>query len=183
MKKKKSSFGWIIVVLAVAFAVFLVRHFHIKNFNIIEPDVLYTSGQPRGMDYTRLLYKYHIATIVSVRMPSEHIEKNWHNEEITWVRNNGVKYEELPIDRSIDRSNYFPDMITQRQFLELMSDKQNLPVLVHGSSGRKRVAMLAAVWLIKGKGLSVDETARMVEKIKSKQVTNEEMKFLQELKN
>ena len=183
MKKKKSSFAWIIVVLAIAFAVFMVKHFHIKNFNIIEPEVLYTSGQPRGMDYTRLLYKYHIATIVNVRMPSEHREKNWYNEEITWVRNNGVKYEELPIDRSIDRSDYFPDRITQRQFLKLMSDKQNLPVLVHSSSGRKRVAMLAAVWSIKGKGLSVDETAKMVKKIKGKKLTEKELEFLQELKN
>ncbi|MHC4637852.1 MAG: phosphatase domain-containing protein [Planctomycetota bacterium] len=183
MKKKKTSGGWIIVVLAVALIVFMVRHFHIKNFNIIEPEVLYTSGQPRGMDYTRLLYKYHIATIVSVRISSEHREHNWYHEELTWVRNNGVKYEELPIDRSIDRSDYFPDSTTQRQFLKLMSDKQNLPVLVHSGSGRKRVAMLAAVWSIKGKGLSVDETAKIVKKIKDKQVTEKEMKFLQELKN
>ena len=179
MKKKKSSVGWIVLAAGILFAVFLVRHFHIKNFNIIEPGVLYTSGQPRGMDYTRLLYKYHIGTIVNVRMPYEHRERNWYNEEIVWVRNNGVKYEELPIDKA----DYFPDLTTQRKFLEIMEDKKNLPVLVHGSSGRKRVAMLAAVWSIKAKGLSVDETAKMVKKINGKQVTEEEMKFLRELKN
>ncbi|TFG48357.1 MAG: hypothetical protein E4H40_04805 [Candidatus Brocadiia bacterium] len=90
MKKKKSSFGWIATIAGIVFAVLLVRHFHIKNFKVVEPGVLYTSGQPRGMDYTRLLYKYHIGTIVNVRIPNEHRERNWYNEEIVWVRNNGV---------------------------------------------------------------------------------------------
>ena len=84
-KKKKQSLAalWI-TLIAVAAAIFLVRHFHIKNFHIVEPEVLYTSGQPRGMDYTRMLYKYHVAAIVNVRSASEHREKNWHNEEITF---------------------------------------------------------------------------------------------------
>jgi protein tyrosine/serine phosphatase len=132
------------------------------------------------MDYTRLLYKYHIATIVNVRSASEHREKNWFNEEITWVRNNGVKYIEMPIEKG----DYFPDKGTQEQFLSIMADKENLPVLLHGSGGEKRVPMLTAVWLIKANGLSVKETLEVVDEINDdRQVTEAESKFISGLVN
>ena len=180
-KRKQSPVGLIVTLLIVAAAILLVRHFHIKNFHVIEPGVLYTSGQPRGMDYTRLLYKYHIGTIVNIRSASEHREKNWYNEEVTWVRSNGVEYEELPIDRSLNRANYFPDQLTQKRFLQIMARKENLPVLLHGSSGRKRVSMLASVWLCKARGYSVKDTIKVVEKIKGFAATEEERKFIENL--
>ncbi len=177
-KKKRSPVGLITVLLIIAAAVLLSRHFHIKNFYVVKPDVLYISGQPRGMDYTRLLYKYHIAAIVNVRSPSEHREKNWHNEEITWVRNNGVKYIELPIDKK----NYFPNKETQEQFIAVMADAENLPVLLHGSGGEKRVPMLTAVWLIKSEGFSAEKTLKIVEKINDdREVTEAENKFITQL--
>jgi len=177
-KKKHSPFVLIVILFVTAAAILLVRHFHIKNLHIIEPEVLYTSGQPRGMDYTRLLYKYHIATIINLRSASEHREKNWYNEEVTWVRNNGVKYFELPIDRSINRANYFPDPATQNEFLTIMADKTNLPVLLHGSSGRKRVSMLTAVWAVKAQGYTVADAIELVQSIKERPVTEAEKKFI-----
>lgn len=178
-KKKKQSLAALYVILvAIAAIIFLVRHFHIKNFCIIEPDVLYTSGQPRGMDYTRLLYRYHIATIVNIRSASEHREKNWYNEEIIWVRNNGVKYIELPVEKA----NYFPNKETQDQFLAIMADKNNLPVLLHGSGDDERVAMLAAVWLEKSQGQSVEETIKVVGKIiDDRKLTEAEVEFIKDL--
>jgi protein tyrosine/serine phosphatase len=177
-KKKQSPVALYIILLVTAAVILLVRHFHIKNFHIIEPEVLYNSGQPRGMDYTRLLYKYHIATIVNVRSASEHREKNWYNEEVTWARNNGVKYIELPIEKV----NYFPNKETQDQFLAIIADKNNLPVLLHGSGGEKRVPMLTAVWLIKTKGYTVEETLKVVEEINDdRKVTEAETDFITRL--
>jgi len=179
-KKKQSPVALYIILLVTVTIILLVRHFHIKNFHIIAPEVLYTSGQPRGLDYTRLLYKYHIATIINVRSASEHREKNWHNEEITWVRNNGVKYIELPIEKA----DYFPNKETQDQFLAIMADKNNLPVLLHGSGGEKRVPMLTAVWLIKDEGYTVKEAAKVVEEINDdRKITEAEMRFITQLTN
>lgn len=181
---KKTPVGLIIIVLLITAAVvLLVRHFHIKNFHTVKPGVLYTSGQPRGMDYTRLLYKYHIAAIVNVRSASEHRERNWYNEEVTWVRNNGVKYFELPIERH-NPAKPFHDEAVQKKFLEIMAERENQPVLLHGSSGRKRVSMLAAAWLIKSGGLSVEETAKVVEKINdNRKLTEAEIEFINQLAN
>ena len=173
-KKKQSPIGLIIILLIIAAAILLVRHFHIKNFHTIEPGVLYTSGQPRGMDYTRLLYKYHIGTIVNVRSASEHREKNWYNEEVTWVRNNGVNYEELPIEKD----NYLPDKQIQDRFLDIMADKAKLPVLLHDSNGRKRVSILAAVWAVKARGYTVAEAIELVRSIKEQPVLEAEKSFI-----
>lgn len=176
-KKKQSLAALYIVLIATAAIIFLVRHFHIKNFHVAEPDVLYTSGQPRGMDYTRLLYKYHIASIINLRSQAEHRNRNWYNEEVTWTRNNGVKYIELPTEKV----NYFPNKETQDRFLAIMADKNYLPVLLHDGSGEKRVAMLASVWLRKVRGQNVEDTVRFVEKIKGQPVTAMEREFIETL--
>jgi protein tyrosine/serine phosphatase len=181
---KKERHGKILFVIALLIIaiVGLVRHFHIKNFQVVVPGVLYTSGQPRGMDYTRLLYKYHIATFVNVRVTTEHREQNWYNEEATWMRENGVNYVELPIERK-DRARQFPDEDTQNRFLDIMADDENLPVLVHGSSGRKRESILAAIWLVRAKDYSAAQAIEFVERIKKKPVTETEKQFIEELSN
>lgn len=165
------------MVIAAA-ATLMVRHFHIADFHVVKPGVLYTSGQPRGMDYTRLLYGYHLATIVNIRPVSEHREENWLNEEIIWAKNNSINYIEMPIEKN----NYFPDKQTQDKFLAITADRKNLPVLLHGSGDDKRVAMLAAVWLEKSQGQSVEETTKAVEKIiDNRKLTEAEIKFISHL--
>jgi protein tyrosine/serine phosphatase len=178
--KKRDLITPIVVVVGVLLAIFLVRHFHIKNFKTVVPGELYTSGQPRGMDYTRLLYKYHLGTIVNVRQSLEHREENWYNEEKTAVKTLGVQYIELPIKKRSGEVSY-PDAQTQKKFLKIMSDKNNLPVLVHGTSGKKRVSMLTAVWLIKTKKYSVDDTLKAMKKIKESKLTDEEKAFVKDL--
>jgi protein tyrosine/serine phosphatase len=180
-KKKQSLAALYITLVAIAAIILLVRHFHIKNFNVVEPRVLYTSGQPKGMDYTRLLYKYHIATIINLRSQTEHRERNWYNEEITWVRSNGIKYFEMPLDRDTNSPGHFPDANMQEQFLAIMTDKESIPVLIHDSSGESRAAMLASVWLRKVRRCNVEDTARFVEKVKGHPITTTEKKFIEGL--
>ena len=175
MRKNKLIRTIITVVVLITVVVVLVQHFHIRYFHTVEPEVLYTSGQPRGMDYPRLLYRYHIATIVNVRMAPEHRERNWRSEEIVWARSNAVRYIEMPIDRD----KYFPDQQTQQQFLAIMADKDNLSVLVHGSGDDRRVAMLVAVWLRRGQGQTSEQTIGVIEKIiDGGLLTQEEVKFI-----
>jgi protein tyrosine/serine phosphatase len=184
VKKKKQSLAALYIILIVtAAAIFLVRHFHIKNFHIIEPDVLYASGQPRGMDYYRLLYRYHIAAIINLRSQAEHRDRNWYNEEITWVRRNGVKYFEMPLGKDINSPSHYPDANMQEQFLSIMADREDVPVLIHDSSGESRTAILVSVWLRKIHGSSVEDTVRLVEKIKDQPVTATERKFIEQLTN
>lgn len=179
MKNKKLPIGFVIVLLVVITGVvLLVKHFHIKGFQTVREDVLYVSGQPRGMDYTRLLYKYHIATILNVRSSTEHRDRNWHNEEITWTRNSGIKYIEMPIDKN----NPFPDQQSISRFFDIMSDKTNLPVLLHGSGDDERVAMLTAVWLKKNQKCTTEEITSIVKRIVDRrELTNSEAEYIRSL--
>ena len=176
MAKKQNHTTTIVIALAVIITVGLVRHFHIKNFQTVLPGVLYTSGQPEGMDYTRLLYKYHLATIVNLRQEDEHREDHWYNEEMTWVQQNSVNYVALPVTK---RPDYFPNADVQREFMKVMADKTNLPVLLHSSSGRKRVSMLTAAWLVKAEGYGASEAVDILEKIKGKSATKKEKQFVE----
>ena len=115
-----------------------------------------------------------------VRKADEHREENWYNQERTWMSKNGVNYVELPIERT-DRRRQFPNEATQKKFLELMSQKSNLPVLIHGNSGRKRVSMLAAVWLIKSQNYTVEKAVDIVEKIRDDSLTEIEKQFIKSL--
>jgi len=177
--KKKNPLRLIITVLLIVLAVvLLVRSFKIHDFNVVSPGILYTSAQPRGMDYTRLLYKYHVGTIINLRSPAEHREQNWFNEEITWVRANGVKYFEMPLDRNLNNPGHFPDANMQGQFLAIMADKKNLPVLVHDGTGESRVAMMAAVWLIRNEQLPLQQVLAIAEKIKTRPLVESEKNFI-----
>jgi protein tyrosine/serine phosphatase len=178
IKKKQPWRGIIIILLIIVAATLLFDHFHINNFRTVEPGVFYTSGQPSGMDYTRLFYSYHVATIVNIRPASEHREKNWRNEEIVSTRNNGINYIEIPIEKV----NYFPDKQIQEQFLTIMGNKNNLPVLLHGGRNDKRVAMLVAVWMIKTQKFSLERTLKEVHRIlEDREPTQEEIKFIENL--
>jgi len=181
MKKNNPLRTVVIILLFASAIILLVKHFQIKRFNTVSPGVLYTCAQPRGMDYTRLLYKYHIGTIINLRSPAEHREKNWHNEEINWVRTNGVKYLEMPLERNIDDPGHFPDANVQEQFLAVMADKTNLPVLIHDGAGESRVAMLAAVWLAKNRQLPAQQVLAEAEKIKNGPLVGSETRFINSL--
>jgi protein tyrosine/serine phosphatase len=179
MKKKNPIFVWLWLIVIVLSIMGLVRHFSIKNFQVIKPGVLYTSGQPRGMDYTRLLYKYHIATFVNLRSANEHQDQNWHNEEISWMKSNGAKYIELPMSRDVG----IPDTETSRKFLEIMSERINLPILLHDGSGKERVSYLAAIWMLKSGGFNLEQTIERIKQIKGQPLSEQETNFVKSLAN
>jgi protein tyrosine phosphatase (PTP) superfamily phosphohydrolase (DUF442 family) len=181
-KKKNPISGWLWLIIIVLCAVGIVRHFHIKNFQTIKQNVLYISGQPRGMAYTRLLYKYHIAAFVNVRMPVEHRDQNWYQEEVKWMKDNGAKYIELPVSKNM-LDDEIPDDQTCREFLAIMNDKNNIPVLLHDNTGKKRAAYLAAVWMLKSGEFNLEQTMKKISQIKEKPLTEQETAFLKSLVN
>ncbi|MCD4830634.1 MAG: hypothetical protein K8R02_02365 [Anaerohalosphaeraceae bacterium] len=177
---KKNLAALITVVLIVLVVIATLRHFRIDNFHTIKANTLYSAGQPRGMDYTRLLYKYHIAAFVNIRSSDEHRDHNWHNEEIMWMRENGANYIELPIGR-YGSTPGFPDKTTIAKFIQIMSDSDNLPVLVHGSSGEKRVAMLVGAWMLSSGNYEIENVLKKAKQIKGQSLSDDEIAFLNAL--
>jgi len=70
----------------------------------------------------------------------------------------------------------------QEQFLAIMAGKNKLPVLLHGSSYDKRVAMLVAVCLQKSQGYTVEQIVKVVRTIiDGRELTEDELKFIADL--
>lgn len=176
MKTKNRSL--IVNLLVFCLIIILgVRHFYIKDFRIIQGGILYVSDQPRGMDYARLAYKYHIASIINVRTVSEHLDQNWHNQEIVKTKTLGIQYVSIPIE---DKD--FPDIPQQKQFLSWMADKKNLPVLIHGYGDDSRVAMMVAAWLRCEQGYTKEKTIEVVRTIiDDRPLRENEIQYIEQL--
>jgi hypothetical protein len=94
------------------------------------------------------------------------------------MQNNGINYIEMPIEKT----RYLPDKQTQEQFLTVMGNKSNLPVLLHGGRNDKRVAMLVAVWMVKTQNSTVGQTLKEVRRIlEDRQPTQDEIRFIENL--
>ena len=59
-----------------------------------------------------------------------------------------------------------------------MTDKENLPLLVHDGAGESRVAMMAAVWLAKSRQQSIQQVLAKAEKIKKSPLVESEKTFI-----
>ena len=66
----------------------------------------------------------------------------------------------------------------QQQFLAIMADKENLPVLVHDGKGEARVAMMAALWLAKGQRITLEQILAKAVNIKKEPLTEQEINFI-----
>jgi len=179
MKKKKKKLNSVIYILLIALAiVVVVRYLHIHDFVVVQKEELYVCGQPSGMDYARLAYKYHIATIVNIRPASEHRDQNWYNKEIVETKSLGIQYIQIPIEKN----QFFPDTAAQAQFLAVMAERKNRPVLLHGGTDDSRVAMLVAVWLCKSQRYSSEQALEVVrEIIDDRSLKEEEIHFVRQL--
>ena len=100
---------------------------------------------------------------------------------MTWIHSNGVKYFELPLERNVNDPAHFPDANMQQKFLDIMANKENLPVLVHDGKGEGRVAIFTAVWLAKDRQDTLEHVLADAAKIKCGQLTEQETNFIRGL--
>ncbi len=172
MKKRHKLVSLVFVLIIIG--IIAVKHFHIEGFRAVKEGVLYVSSQPKGMDYARLMYKFRIKTIVNVCLESE---SKFYEEELVKTKMLGIRYVPIPIEQS----RTFPNELEQKQFLKIMSEKQNRPVLLHGHNIDVRAAMLAAVWLRCAEGYDSSKAAKAAEALINRPLHDSEIKFIEQL--
>ena len=119
----------------------------LPRFETVREGVLYRSGQPRGLGM-HWIQARGIRTVVGLRRPDKKgtIEATRHAEE------NGMRYINIPLGSSsgeIDEA--------AREFLDIVEDESNWPVLVHCGRGKERAGVMSAVYRIEHDGWTNEE--------------------------
>ncbi|MBN9523676.1 tyrosine-protein phosphatase [bacterium] len=138
---------------------------HLRNFRAVRPGVLYRSGQlsPTGLDL--VLRAYQIRTVVTlrtVRDPGHPYPDAW---EAAACAARGARHVRiLPRSWLSDETGVPPAAVAVREFLAVMDDPANHPVLVHCFAGVHRTGTLAAVFRVEFEGWDADAAIAELEK-------------------
>lgn len=161
-------------LLAVAIAVGLVvatagvllwwHDYPVHHFGVVQEGVLYRSGQPLTGRWRVLADKYHIKTVVSLRgdQAAEATSQSWWREEEEFCRRNGIRFINLPIGQKLAPARGV------EEFLAIVKDPVNHPVLVHCQFGSVRTGLAAAAYRIAVQGWSYDDAIAEARKFRYK---------------
>jgi protein tyrosine phosphatase (PTP) superfamily phosphohydrolase (DUF442 family) len=141
-----------------------------KRLRVVYPGVLYRSGQLSADGFAQAINRYGIRTIINAQdeLPDPDVPQNWFDsrtlKESQLCKEMGVRYVHLPPGLISRRRvpGARPDAIDE--FLEIMDDPHNHPVLLHCRAGLHRTGVLAAVFRMEYDqpfGWSENEAAEM----------------------
>jgi protein tyrosine/serine phosphatase len=160
MKKNKKIIGFSLLALLLVFIGKYVYDMNINhNFETITEGKVYKSGVIPPDEIESYVKKYHIKSIVDLRMPGTNDlalnpEKigEIQAEKNAVAKIKGVNYfsnpsEQVPNDKNIE------------VFAEIMDNKANYPVLIHCYHGTGRAEMYSALYRIEYEGFT-NEAAR-----------------------
>jgi protein tyrosine/serine phosphatase len=158
MTKKLKIIGFSILTIVLIFASKYYYDMNINhNFEIITEGKVYKSGVIPPNEIASYVKKYHIKSIVDLRMPGTNDlvlnpEKpgELQIERETVAKINGVNYfsnpsEQVPSEKNIE------------VFTKIMDNKDNYPVLIHCFHGTGRAEVYSAIYRIEYENFSNEE--------------------------
>jgi protein tyrosine/serine phosphatase len=158
MKKNKKIISFSILAIVLIFAGKYYYDMNINhNFEIITQGKVYKSGVIPPSEIESYVKKYHIKSIVDLRMPGTNDlvlnpekpgELQAEREAVAKI--NGVNYfsnpsEQVPNQKNID------------VFTKIMDNKANYPVLIHCYHGTGRAEMYSAIYRIEYENFTNEE--------------------------
>lgn len=124
----------LVALAALVIAVAVWWHdFPAHHFGVVEPGVLYRSGQPGALGWRYIVRKYRPKTVVNLRRPSP--GEDWYELEKAMCERHGMTLVDIPMrhDKLTDEQI--------RQFLAVVTDPSTRPVLVHCEQGSIRTSV------------------------------------------
>jgi protein tyrosine/serine phosphatase len=113
------------------------------HFGIVQPGVLYRSGNNSLRRLTYTLDRGKIHTVVALIDDKEFADptKPQFAQEQEYLASHGIKYYRLPV-----KLGGWPSSDQIQQFLHIATDPANQPVLVHCAQGVRRTGMFVAAF-------------------------------------
>jgi tyrosine-protein phosphatase SIW14 len=154
----RNALRWALGAFAVAVALappaiaYRAQYLHQKRFREVEPAKLYRSGQMTANGFREAIEKYGIRTVVNLQHenPDPLLPNNWLGKGVIHERalceQLGVKYvlitpDVLPPGNTVEME---PEAV--REWLSVLADESNYPILLHCKAGLHRTGRLTAIY-------------------------------------
>ena len=157
--------GFGVLVVAAIALIPAARATHFRNFRSVQDGVLYRSGQlsPTGLDLVLRVYRIRtVVTLRTVRDPGRPYLDAW--EEGVCAARGARHLRILPRPWLPDQTGEPPAAEAVAEFLKVMDDPANHPVLVHCFAGIHRAGTMAAVFRLEYDGWDADAAITELER-------------------
>ncbi len=126
------------LVLAIGGGSYFFQQRLLPHVETVKDGVLYRSGQPRGLGLNWVKLRG-IHTLVNLRGP----DSDGVAEEQAFAARHGIEFVQIPMGTDGYDLGQSAD-----QFLDIVADEANWPILVHCSRGKERAGIMSALYRI-----------------------------------
>lgn len=146
------------VLVGVPYEYYLIQRAHFRNLRVVEPGLLYRSGQMDKAGLERFVYDYGVRTVITLREDNRANEKSmgW---EPPFCAANGIKYVQIPPARWWVSDGPPPAREGVEKFLSIMRDPGTYPppVLIHCFAGQHRSGAYCAIYRMEFQRWTADQ--------------------------
>jgi protein tyrosine/serine phosphatase len=155
-----------VVAIGPPLALYRAQYVHAKRFREVEPGKLYRSGQMTAEGFREVIERYHIKTVVNLQheepdplLANQWLGKGYIRESELCAQLN-VKYKLLTPDLLPPDNTLTTEPPAVKDWLVLLDDEKNYPVLLHCKAGLHRTGRLTAIYRMEYHGWSTGEALR-----------------------
>lgn len=128
------------------------RYDHLRHLGTVAEGVLYRCGQPDADDLAEIHRRHRLRTVVSLRAGIDNPKRNaWAEPEQRFCRDRGIQFVSLPSNHKNP-----PTQQQLRDFVDIVADPSQRPVLVHCKRGQQRTGLFCAAYRMACEGWTTE---------------------------